>query len=296
MFNFVVKSRILNRLKPSPSIIFKRNFSIIGGNKMILRQDNNIPLNNRNINNQFSSNIINNTTSTTATHKPEILLDIQQQQQQQQQQPPQQLVQQPQQQQQPQLQLPSPTLIGKLVTLRKMKIEDRDDILKASTDGELWNLKVTIVPGPTTVDKYIDIAMGGVSNGTVIPFVIINNENEKIIGSTRFWKVDIVNRKLEIGHTWLCKSIQRSGVNTECKYLLLKFAFEEMNAIRVQFTTDELNETSQKAILRIGAIKEGVIRHERIMPDGRKRNSIRYSIIDSEWEQVKLKLSNMMNK
>ncbi|KAM9972886.1 hypothetical protein ACTFIR_012256 [Dictyostelium discoideum] len=282
MFKFVVKSRILNRLKPSP-IIFKRNLSIIGGNKMIIRQDNNIPINNRNINNQFSSNVINNTattTTTTATHKPEILLNIQQQ--------PQQLV-----QQQQQLQLPSPTLIGKLVTLRKMKIEDRDDILKASTDGELWNLKVTIVPGPTTVDKYIDIAMGGVSN---IPFVIINNENGKIIGSTRFWKVDIVNRKLEIGHTWLSKSIQRSGVNTECKYLLLKFAFEEMNAIRVQFTTDELNETSQKAILRIGAIKEGIIRHERIMPDGRKRNSIRYSIIDSEWEQVKLKLSNMMNK
>ncbi|EAL71506.1 hypothetical protein DDB_G0271854 [Dictyostelium discoideum AX4] len=282
MFNLVLKSRIL---KPSASIIFKRNFSIIGGNKMILRQENNIPINNRNINNQFSSNVINSrTTTATATYKPEILLDIQQ---------PQQLVQQ---QQPQQLQLPSPTLIGKLVTLRKMKIEDRDDILKASTDGELWNLKVTIVPGPTTVDKYIDIAMGGASNGTVIPFVIINNENGKIIGSTRFWKVDIVNRKLEIGHTWLSKSIQRSGVNTECKYLLLKFAFEEMNAIRVQFTTDELNEASQKAILRIGAIKEGIIRHERIMPDGRKRNSIRYSIIDSEWKQVKLKLSNMMNK
>ncbi|KAM9996813.1 hypothetical protein ACTFIZ_001745 [Dictyostelium cf. discoideum] len=281
MFNFIVKSRILK----SP-IILKRNFSIIGGEKMILRQDSNSPINNRNINNQFSSNIINNTTTTTtttntttATHKPEILLNIQ-----------------PQQQQTQQLQLPSPTLIGKLVTLRKMKIEDRDDILKASTDGELWNLKVTIVPGPTTVDKYIDIAMGGVSNGTVVPFVIVNNENGKIIGSTRFWKVDMVNRKLEIGHTWLSKSIQRSGVNTECKYLLLKFAFEEMNAIRVQFTTDELNETSQKAILRIGAMKEGIIRHERIMPDGRKRNSIRYSIIDSEWEQVKLKLSNMMNK
>ncbi|KAN0025231.1 hypothetical protein ACTFIU_003490 [Dictyostelium citrinum] len=281
MFNLIIKSKILNKLKPS-TIIYKRNFSIGVGDKILIKQDINLSTNNGNINNQFSTtNIINNTAT---THKNEILLPNETQPAQQlllhQQQPP----------------LPSPTLIGKLVTLRKMKIEDRDEILKASTDGELWNLKVTVVPGPTTVDKYIDTAMKGELNGTVIPFVIVNNENGKIIGSTRFWKVDMVNRKLEIGHTWLSKSMQRSGANTECKYLLLKFAFEEMNAIRVQFSTDELNEASQKAIMRIGAIKEGIVRHERIMPDGRKRNTIRYSIIDSEWEQIKLKLINMMNK
>ncbi|KAN0026641.1 hypothetical protein ACTFIV_007630 [Dictyostelium citrinum] len=281
MFNLFIKSKILNKLKPS-TIIYKRNFSIGIGDKILLKQDINLSNNNGN---QFSTNIINNTTT---THKNEILLSNETQ-------PPpppppqqQQLLQQP--------LLTTPTLIGKLVTLRKMKIEDRDEILKASTDGELWNLKVTVVPGPTTVDKYIDTAMKGELNGTVIPFVIVNNENGKIIGSTRFWKVDMVNRKLEIGHTWLSKSMQRSGANTECKYLLLKFAFEEMNAIRVQFSTDELNEASQKAIMRIGAIKEGIVRHERIMPDGRKRNTIRYSIIDSEWEQIKLKLINMMNK
>jgi RimJ/RimL family protein N-acetyltransferase len=114
------------------------------------------------------------------------------------------------------------------------------------------------------------------------------------VGSTRFWKIDRVNRKLEIGHSWLSASVQRSGVNTEAKYLLLTYAFETMNAVRIQFTTDELNEKSRAAILRIGAKQEGIVRHERIMPDGRKRNSVRFSIIDSEWPEVKALLRQKM--
>jgi len=88
--------------------------------------------------------------------------------------------------------------------------------------------------------------------------------------------------------------VQRSGVNTEAKYLLLTYAFEAMNAVRVQFTTDELNEKSRAAILRIGAKQEGIVRHERIMPDGRKRNSVRFSIIDSEWPEIKTLLQQKM--
>lgn len=112
----------------------------------------------------------------------------------------------------------------------------------------------------------------------------------RIVGSTRFWKIDSANRKLEIGHTWLSQSAQRTAANTEAKYLLLKHAFEVMQTVRVQFTTDELNEKSRAAILRIGAKQEGIVRHERIMPDGRKRNSVRFSIIDTEWPQVKNQL------
>ena len=127
-----------------------------------------------------------------------------------------------------------------------------------------------------------------------MPYVIIRRDTGQIVGSTRFWKVDLANRKMEIGHTWLGSSIQRSGINTEAKYLLLTHAFETMQAIRVQFTTDELNEKSRAAILRIGAKQEGIVRHERIMPDGRKRNSVRFSIIDPEWPEVKAMLQQKM--
>ena len=117
-----------------------------------------------------------------------------------------------------------------------------------------------------------------------------------VVGSTRFWKVDRVNRKLEIGHTWLAQSTQNSAINTEAKLLLLTYAFEVLDCVRVQFTTDELNEKSRAAILRLGAVQEGIVRHERIMPDGRKRNSVRFSIIDSEWPQVKANLQAKLQR
>ncbi len=127
-----------------------------------------------------------------------------------------------------------------------------------------------------------------------MPFVIVKRDTEQIVGSTRFWKIDRTNKKLEIGHTWLRQSVQRSVINTEAKYLLLAYAFEVMGCVRVQFTTDELNERSRAAILRIGAKMEGIVRNERIMPDGRKRNSIRFSIIDSEWPDVKAALQQKL--
>jgi len=150
------------------------------------------------------------------------------------------------------------------------------------------------VPGPETIQGYITTALEGQRAGTVMPFVIVRRDTGSIVGSTRFWKIDRANRKMEIGHTWLSASVQRSGVNTEAKYLLLAHAFEVMSAVRVQFTTDELNERSRAAILRVGAKQEGIVRHERIMPDGRKRNSVRFSIIDSEWPDVKAMLLQKM--
>lgn len=183
-----------------------------------------------------------------------------------------------------------PTLTGPSIELRPLEITHRDALLEASADGELWNMTVTVVPGPDTVDGYIATALAGRETGSVMPFVIARRGSGEILGSTRFWKIDRVNRKLEIGHTWLRASAQRSGVNTEAKFLLLVHAFDVMSAVRVQFTTDELNEKSRAAILRIGATQEGIVRHERIMPDGRKRNSVRFSIIDSEWPGVKAML------
>jgi RimJ/RimL family protein N-acetyltransferase len=183
-----------------------------------------------------------------------------------------------------------PTLIGQIVELRPLQPEHQAALLYAAADGELWALAVTVIPGPETVSDYISVAVAGRQAGTMMPFVIVRRETGKIVGSTRFWKIDRANRKLEIGHTWLSKSVQRSPINTEAKFLLLSYAFEVMNCVRVQFTTDELNEKSRTAILRIGAKQEGVIRHERIMPDGRKRNSLRFSIIDCEWPEVKAAL------
>jgi len=185
---------------------------------------------------------------------------------------------------------PQPTLIGTHVELHPLQADHAADLVAAAADGELWNLKVTVVPGPDTVDDYIATALKGREAGTVMPFVIVRRDTNRIVGSTRFWKVDRANRKLEIGHTWLSQSAQRSSINTEAKLLLLTFAFEAMQCVRVQFTTDELNEKSRAAILRIGAKQEGIVRHERIMPDGRKRNSVRFSIIDTEWPEVKAML------
>jgi RimJ/RimL family protein N-acetyltransferase len=187
-------------------------------------------------------------------------------------------------------------LTGATVELQPLQLSHTPQLLAAAADGELWNMTLTVVPGPETVEQYVAIALEGRQAGTVMPFVIVQRETGKVVGSTRFWKIDRKNRKLEIGHTWLSQSVQRSGINTEVKYLLLSHAFEVINCVRVQFTTDELNERSRAAILRIGATQEGIVRHERIMPDGRKRNSVRYSIIDSEWPTVKALLEAKMRR
>lgn len=192
--------------------------------------------------------------------------------------------------------LKPPTLIGNQIELRPLQPEHREAMLSAAADGELWNLKVTAVPSTSTIDSYIATAVAGRDAGSMLPFVIVQQASGRIIGSTRFWKIDRTNRKMEIGHTWLSQSVQRTGVNTEAKYLLLGYAFEVLQAVRVQFTTDELNDRSRAAILRIGAKQEGIVRHERIMPDGRKRNSVRFSIIDDEWCEVKARLEVLLKR
>lgn len=175
-----------------------------------------------------------------------------------------------------------------------MEDGDADAMVVAAADGELWTMSVIVVPDANSIERYIAHARQSRSTGSAQPFVITIAESGKVIGSTRFWNMDAANRSLEIGHTWIGASWQRTFVNTDCKYLLLRFAFEELKCIRVQFTTDELNVRSRAAILRLGAVEEGVIRHERIMPDGRKRNSVRYSIIDSEWSGVRVRLEDRL--
>lgn len=183
-----------------------------------------------------------------------------------------------------------PSLTGPRVLLRPLLASDAAALVSAAADGELWSLPFTVVPSAETVDAYISHALAGQAAGTVMAFATVLRESGKLIGSTRFWKIDRINRKLEIGSTWISASWQKSFVNTEAKYLMLRHAFEEMACVRVQFTTDEINAKSRAAILRLGAQQEGIVRHERIMPGGRKRNSVRFSIIDDEWQQVKAQL------
>lgn len=179
------------------------------------------------------------------------------------------------------------TLQGPRILLRPLQYSDADVLLRAAADGELWNLTVTVVPSASTIDSYLKKALDGRDAGTVMPFVIVLKDSGAVIGSTRFWKIDPLNRKLEIGSSWISARWQKSFVNTEAKYLMLRHAFEVLDCVRVQFTTDENNQKSRNAILRLGAQQEGIVRHERIMPDGRKRNSVRFSIIDDEWPQVR---------
>lgn len=188
----------------------------------------------------------------------------------------------------------TPTLPGSLLTLRPLLHSDADSLVNAAADGALWSLPFTVIPSVDSVHGYIDKALRGQADGSVMPFAITLTADQSVIGSTRFWKIDRENRKLEIGHTWYARTWQRTAANTESKLLLLRYAFEHLQCIRVQFTTDVLNERSQAAILRIGAVQEGIIRHERIMPNGRKRTSIRYSIIDDEWPEVRSRLERRL--
>jgi len=183
-----------------------------------------------------------------------------------------------------------PVLAGPLVTLRPLERADAPALVAAAADGRLWALPFTVVPSAATIGDYLERALRGQAEGTVIPFAVTLTTSGTVVGSTRLWKIDREHRKLEIGHTWYASTWQRTGVNTEAKYLLLEYAFEVLGCVRVQFTTDVLNERSRQAILRLGAVEEGVIRNERIMPDGRKRTSVRFSIIDDEWPRTRQRL------
>ena len=144
--------------------------------------------------------------------------------------------------------------------------------------------------------NWVQDILSRAEKGTDLPFVAIQLASGRLAGATRYLNIMPKDRGLEIGGTWYGPEFQRTAVNTECKYLLLQHAFETLECIRVQLKTDQRNERSQKAIERIGAVKEGVLRNHMILPDGRYRHSVFYSILDSEWPQVKQHLEQMLNR
>lgn len=189
----------------------------------------------------------------------------------------------------------APTLAGDHVTLRPLVPEDRDALVAAAADGKLWELFYTVVPGPDTVDAWLAAAFRDRGHGRALPFAVLDSAGT-LIGSTRYLRMSPENRRLEIGATFYAARTQRSPVNSETKLLLLRHAFEAMDCVCVQIRTDFLNRQSQRAIERLGAKKDGVIRGHRIMPDGRVRDMVVYSILAHEWGGVRSNLEMMLSR
>jgi len=178
-------------------------------------------------------------------------------------------------------------LSGDLVTLTPMRTHHKEALIGAAADGKLWELWYTSVPSPSSVDDYVDFALSENKANRALAFVVVDNATKTIIGSTRYLNAKPDHRRLEIGNTWYAKRFQRTGVNTECKLLLLSHAFEQLHAIAVEFRTHWHNHASRNAISRLGAKQDGVLRNHQIDPDGVYRDTVVFSIIAAEWPAVK---------
>ncbi len=185
---------------------------------------------------------------------------------------------------------------GNLVELKPLNLAHTQELTEAVKDGELWNLWYTSAPEPQNVKDYIETALTEFQSDTSLPFVVIRKHDNKVVGTTRYMHADSKNKRLEIGTTWYSKSAQRTGINTECKYLLLQYAFESLECIAVEFRTHFHNHQSRKAIERIGAKQDGILRNHSIDKTHCLRDTVVFSILNSEWATVKKSLAYKMNK
>ena len=172
------------------------------------------------------------------------------------------------------------------VVLEPLRLEHAPALEAAAADGELWNLAVTSVPAPGGAHDYIEKALQGQADGSMLPFAVREAGSGEIVGSTRYYEIDTELPRLAIGYTWYAKRWQKSHLNTACKLLLLEHAFDTLNCVAVAFHTDEQNEDSQRAIERLGAQREGILRAHKRRADGSLRNTVCYSILAQEWPQV----------
>ena len=175
-----------------------------------------------------------------------------------------------------------------------MTLDHHAPLTEIGLDPEIWRLTVVSIGTSEEMRANIESALELQRGGTSLPFVTVERSTGRVVGSTRFGNYDPANRRIEIGWTWLARPWQRTAVNTEAKYLMLTHAFEKLHCVRVELKTDVLNSPSRKAMLRIGATEEGVLRKHTLMWTGRYRDSIYYSILDEEWPQVKEQLEKML--
>jgi RimJ/RimL family protein N-acetyltransferase len=172
------------------------------------------------------------------------------------------------------------------VVLEPLSLDHVPALEAAAADGELWNLTVTSVPPPGQARDYVEKALQGQADGLMLPFAVREAGSGDIVGSTRYYEIDTALPRLAIGYTWYARRWQKSPLNTACKRLLLEHAFEALGCVAVAFHTDELNEDSQRAIERLGAQREGVLRAHRRRVDGSLRNTVCFSILAEEWPNV----------
>ncbi len=183
-------------------------------------------------------------------------------------------------------------LKGQIVTLDPLDISHAGPLKAAVMDGEFWKLWYANVPSPDQMESYVIRAVENAEKGN-IAFAVRLNSTNRIVGATRFYNVDEPNKRPMLGYTWYAKSVCKSGVNTECKLLLLQHVFEQKEAIAVEFRTHYFNHVSRAAIERLGAKQDGVLRSHQIMRDGSVRDTVVYSILQHEWPAVK---NNLLSK
>lgn len=188
------------------------------------------------------------------------------------------------------------TLEGEFIRLTPLQIEHFESLCEVGLEESLWRLTANVVESKEDLRRYVETALDEQTRKVSLPFFTIDKSQNKIVGSTRFGNIDAKNRKCEIGWTWINPKWQRTFINTEAKLLMLTHAFETWKCVRVELKTDVLNEKSRNAILRIGAKEEGVLRQHMITETGRRRDSVFFSILDSEWEEVKANLKEKLNK
>jgi RimJ/RimL family protein N-acetyltransferase len=188
------------------------------------------------------------------------------------------------------------TLRGQYATLEPLELQHHDALLAAAADGELWRLWYTSVPAPEATRAYLETALDMRERLGAMPFVVRQQPDGVVVGTTRYFNVDEQNQRLEIGSTWYARRAQRTAINTECKLLLLTHAFEQLKAIAVEFRTHWLNLASRKAIARLGAKQDGVLRNHQRLADGSYRDTVVFSIIDSEWLAVKQHLRFLLEE
>jgi RimJ/RimL family protein N-acetyltransferase len=188
------------------------------------------------------------------------------------------------------------TLRGDHATLEPLDAGHAAGLRDAAADGELWRLWYTSVAPPDQIGDYIARALDMRERLGAMPFAVRQNATGEIVGCTRYFNVDAANRRLEIGHTWYSKRAQRTAINTECKLLLLTHAFEVLRCIAVEFRTHWFNHASRVAIERLGAKQDGVLRNHQLLPDGSKRDTVVFSIIDGEWPAVRRHLKFLLDR
>jgi RimJ/RimL family protein N-acetyltransferase len=182
------------------------------------------------------------------------------------------------------------------VRLEPMTADHAAGLEAAARDGELWKLRITSVPAPGETADYIAAALKGQANGHMLPFVVVDQASGQVIGSTRYHDIVPAIERLEIGYTWYGKRWQRTHVNTTAKLLLMTHAFEALGAKLVGWRTDNFNFASQRAIERLGARKDGVLRHHAPRRDGTVRDTVMYSLLAGEWPEVKAQLRYQLER